>query len=225
MSACLHVYLSPCLLVPISEPRNSLANETLEGEEDEMLCSDEDEDDQEDSRDYCRGGYHPVKIGDLFHNRYHVIRKLGWGHFSTVWLCWDLGSNARTPAVWQPCSPAYPPLQLQLCGNCAPLPTHHSNSSYVETVLPCLPTSPTPAMWKLCSPAYPPLQLQLCGNCAPLPTHYSNSSYVATVFPCLPTTPTPAMWQLCSPAYPPLQFQLCGNCAPLPTHHADPRAV
>ncbi|XP_033172806.1 SRSF protein kinase 2-like [Drosophila mauritiana] len=23
-------------------------------------------------------------------DRYHVIRKLGWGHFSTVWLCWDL---------------------------------------------------------------------------------------------------------------------------------------
>jgi serine/threonine protein kinase len=19
-----------------------------------------------------------------------VVRKLGWGHFSTVWLCWDL---------------------------------------------------------------------------------------------------------------------------------------
>jgi serine/threonine protein kinase len=38
------------------------------------------------------GGYHPVKIGDLFHNRYHVVRKLGWGHFSTVWLCWDLVS-------------------------------------------------------------------------------------------------------------------------------------
>ena len=36
------------------------------------------------------GGYHPVKIGDLFHQRYHVVRKLGWGHFSTVWLCWDL---------------------------------------------------------------------------------------------------------------------------------------
>ena len=40
----------------------------------------------------CPGGYHPVKIGDLFHNRYHVVRKLGWGHFSTVWLCWDLVS-------------------------------------------------------------------------------------------------------------------------------------
>ncbi|KAI5637087.1 protein kinase domain-containing protein [Phthorimaea operculella] len=40
--------------------------------------------------DYCKGGYHPVRIGDLFLSRYHVTRKLGWGHFSTVWLCWDL---------------------------------------------------------------------------------------------------------------------------------------
>ena len=31
-----------------------------------------------------------MKVGDLYHNRYHVIRKLGWGHFSTVWLCWDM---------------------------------------------------------------------------------------------------------------------------------------
>ena len=57
-------------------------------EEEEILGSDDDE--QEAPSDYCKGGYHPVKIGDLFHNRYHVIRKLGWGHFSTVWLCWDL---------------------------------------------------------------------------------------------------------------------------------------
>eukprot|EP00842_Homolaphlyctis_polyrhiza_P004903 jgi/Hompol1/5413/HPOL_004392-RA len=35
-------------------------------------------------------GYHPVNIGDLFANgRYRVIRKLGWGHFSTVWLAVD----------------------------------------------------------------------------------------------------------------------------------------
>ncbi|KAM3911929.1 SRSF protein kinase 3 [Leptodactylus fuscus] len=49
-----------------------------------------DNEEQEDPGDYCRGGYYPVKIGDLFNGRYHVVRKLGWGHFSTVWLCWDL---------------------------------------------------------------------------------------------------------------------------------------
>ncbi|KAK2850947.1 hypothetical protein Q5P01_007223 [Channa striata] len=53
-----------------------------------LLGSDDEE--QEDPSDYCKGGYYPVKIGDLFNGRYHVVRKLGWGHFSTVWLCWDL---------------------------------------------------------------------------------------------------------------------------------------
>ena len=60
-----------------------------------------DEEEQEDPKDYKKGGYHPVSIGDVFNNkywflssylylcRYHVLRKLGWGHFSTVWLCWD----------------------------------------------------------------------------------------------------------------------------------------
>ncbi|XP_074093749.1 SR splicing factor protein kinase isoform X2 [Cotesia typhae] len=69
------------------EPSHSSSNETIE-DDDDVYSSEEEE--QEDSSDYCHGGYHPVKIGDLFLNRYHVTRKLGWGHFSTVWLCWDL---------------------------------------------------------------------------------------------------------------------------------------
>ncbi|XP_050292688.1 SRSF protein kinase 2 [Anthonomus grandis grandis] len=70
-----------------NEPSHSSSNETIE-DPDTPYTSEEEE--QEDSTDYRKGGYHPVKIGDLFLGRYHVTRKLGWGHFSTVWLCWDL---------------------------------------------------------------------------------------------------------------------------------------
>ncbi|OIW21565.1 hypothetical protein TanjilG_06307 [Lupinus angustifolius] len=44
----------------------------------------------EGTEDYRRGGYHAVRISDTFKNgRYVVQSKLGWGHFSTVWLAWD----------------------------------------------------------------------------------------------------------------------------------------
>lgn len=46
--------------------------------------------DEEDLEDYCKGGYHPVQVGEQFKNgRYTVVQKLGWGHFSTVWLSRD----------------------------------------------------------------------------------------------------------------------------------------
>ncbi|XP_067303441.1 SRSF protein kinase 3 isoform X2 [Pseudorasbora parva] len=47
----------------------------------------------EDPKDYCYGGYHPVTAGDVFNKRYKVLSKLGWGYFSTVWLCVDLRSG------------------------------------------------------------------------------------------------------------------------------------
>ncbi|KAL5356013.1 kinase-like domain-containing protein [Aspergillus floccosus] len=38
---------------------------------------------------YRAGGYHPVKIGDRFHDRYQVVHKLGHGTYSTIWLAQD----------------------------------------------------------------------------------------------------------------------------------------
>ncbi|KZT44636.1 kinase-like protein [Sistotremastrum suecicum HHB10207 ss-3] len=49
---------------------------------------------EEDWEDYVPGGYHPITIGDEFSDgRYAVVRKLGWGHFSTVWLARDTVRN------------------------------------------------------------------------------------------------------------------------------------
>ncbi|CAL0321959.1 unnamed protein product [Lupinus luteus] len=45
---------------------------------------------EEGTEDYRRGGYHAVRIGDTYKNGCYVVQsKLGWGHFSTVWLAWD----------------------------------------------------------------------------------------------------------------------------------------
>ena len=44
--------------------------------------------------DYKIGGYHPVHVGEILLDRYVIIQKLGWGHFSTVWLTKDLKHNS-----------------------------------------------------------------------------------------------------------------------------------
>ncbi|KAH7914477.1 kinase-like protein [Hygrophoropsis aurantiaca] len=55
---------------------------------------DEQSKDEESPADYNAGGYLPVKIDDTFKDgRYVVARKLGWGHFSTVWLVKDTNTS------------------------------------------------------------------------------------------------------------------------------------
>ncbi|TID29337.1 hypothetical protein CANINC_002020 [Pichia inconspicua] len=55
---------------------------------------------EENIDDYRPGGYHPVFIGEKYgrNNEYLIARKLGWGHFSTVWLAWD-EKNQRHVAI------------------------------------------------------------------------------------------------------------------------------
>ena len=60
-------------------------------DQDERPPKDEEyESDCEDLEDYKQDGYHPVYLGEAFMNgRFVVLQKLGWGHFSTVWLAED----------------------------------------------------------------------------------------------------------------------------------------
>lgn len=54
----------------------------------------EDQTNAEDYGQYKLDGYHPVTIGEVFNNgKYTVIQKLGWGHFSTVWLVQENTTN------------------------------------------------------------------------------------------------------------------------------------
>ncbi|KAI8356047.1 kinase-like domain-containing protein [Mortierella sp. GBAus27b] len=81
----------------IPEPVNHLPEVQEKHERHEKPNKDKDADghsiltdEEEDMEDYKKGGYHYVSVGDVFHNgRYVILRKLGWGHFSTVWLAKD----------------------------------------------------------------------------------------------------------------------------------------
>jgi len=39
---------------------------------------------------YSHCGFYPVRVGDIYGQHYKVVRKLGYGAFSTVWLAEDL---------------------------------------------------------------------------------------------------------------------------------------
>lgn len=59
---------------------------------------------EENAGDYKRGGYHPVVKGETYYShafdrRYIVLRKLGWGHFSTVWLAKALDADGAASYV------------------------------------------------------------------------------------------------------------------------------
>ena len=47
----------------------------------------------EDLEGYRPRGYHPIIIGDVFEERYHVTHKLGMGGRATVWLARDMLSK------------------------------------------------------------------------------------------------------------------------------------
>lgn len=70
-----------------SEPHESeLFKSAGDDPEDQYRSSDSDLD---EPPDYKLNSYFPVRVGCVVNDRYHVIKKLGWGHFSTVWLSWD----------------------------------------------------------------------------------------------------------------------------------------
>ena len=61
---------------------------------DEGFYEDDDSSEDEGMPDYKIGGYHPIHVGEILIDRYVIIQKLGWGHFSTVWLTKDLKYNS-----------------------------------------------------------------------------------------------------------------------------------
>jgi serine/threonine-protein kinase SRPK3 len=55
--------------------------------------SSDESDDNEDFEDYHVNGYHPAHVGEIIDSKYILLKKLGWGHFSCVWLAFKLSDK------------------------------------------------------------------------------------------------------------------------------------
>lgn len=54
----------------------------------------------EDPHGYSKGTYFPVELGNVFNGeRYHVLHKLGWGAFATIWLAKDTLCVSCNPGI------------------------------------------------------------------------------------------------------------------------------
>eukprot|EP01025_Chloroclados_australasicus_P005297 TRINITY_DN11539_c1_g1_i1.p1 TRINITY_DN11539_c1_g1~~TRINITY_DN11539_c1_g1_i1.p1 ORF type:complete len:781 (-),score=104.12 TRINITY_DN11539_c1_g1_i1:169-2511(-) len=85
--------------IALRNKENSRQGFSSQAADKQIEYEDEEEDyydsDNEGDSGYRKGGYHPVQVGDKFKDgRYIVLRKLGWGHFSTVWLVNDQQNNS-----------------------------------------------------------------------------------------------------------------------------------
>jgi serine/threonine-protein kinase SRPK3 len=108
-SECPNLATSSLISKAIISKINSVVEVAMEvSEEDDEESSDEESSEEDEAvlreeeslKDYCAGGYHPVHVGEKFKDgRYEVVRKLGWGHFSTVWLAKDSHNNNKHVAM------------------------------------------------------------------------------------------------------------------------------
>ena len=59
-------------------------------DDDQTISSDHDTSSNEEIEDYHIDGYHPCHVNEIIDSRYVLLKKLGFGHFSTVWLALKL---------------------------------------------------------------------------------------------------------------------------------------
>eukprot|EP01022_Parablepharisma_sp_SALTPOND_P028703 TRINITY_DN71496_c0_g1_i1.p1 TRINITY_DN71496_c0_g1~~TRINITY_DN71496_c0_g1_i1.p1 ORF type:complete len:505 (-),score=21.58 TRINITY_DN71496_c0_g1_i1:93-1508(-) len=79
---------------PVEASKERSSSSQRSEEESKKLTVISEDAESESIGEYKVGGYHPVHIGEIFGNRYLVMQRLGWGHFSTVWLCQDLMTHS-----------------------------------------------------------------------------------------------------------------------------------
>mmetsp|Transcript_10402 Transcript_10402/g.28742 ORF Transcript_10402/g.28742 Transcript_10402/m.28742 type:complete len:986 (+) Transcript_10402:337-3294(+) len=72
-----------------SDDREETGSDKDDGSAESGSAEDYSDDEEEGEDGYKPGGYHRVSVSETYNQRYVVMKKLGWGHFSTVWMVND----------------------------------------------------------------------------------------------------------------------------------------
>lgn len=125
------------------DPNKVWGTQGLDGVE----AEDPDDSENEGEDGYRKGGYHPVQVGEFFkEGRYRTLAKLGWGHFSTVWLCQDNQDNRFVALKCQKSAPHYTEAAFDEIELLASAAKHANDPEWLKTqngslkhLFPCLP--------------------------------------------------------------------------------------
>ena len=98
------------------------------------MYTDSDNSEDEGLEDYKTDGYHPVHIGEILLNRYIIMQKLGWGHFSTAWLAKDTKYDTYVAIKIQKSAKNYIEAAYDEVEILQELEQHNFESKWVESV-------------------------------------------------------------------------------------------
>eukprot|EP01050_Picozoa_sp_SAG11_P015442 SAG11_NODE_2002_length_3938_cov_2.562126_4_plen_153_part_00 len=87
----------------------------------------------------CAGGYHRCQLGEIFNDgRYMALQKLGWGHFSTVWLVYDKREERVAALKIQKSATRYTEAAADEVEMLVMLNTHKGEDRTVESIVTLL---------------------------------------------------------------------------------------
>ena len=107
----------------------------------------DDNNETEEFPDYKPNGYHPVHLGyiiiliviqllyrEIVDSKYVILKKLGWGHFSTVWLALSLADKNLYALKFQKSAKKYTDSAFDEEGILKVLAENHHNPEWVKSV-------------------------------------------------------------------------------------------
>ncbi|KAJ5577537.1 protein kinase [Penicillium hispanicum] len=110
---------------------------------------------------YSPDRFYPVKIGEVFRSRYQIIGKLGFGGYSTVWLCRDLKQHVYVALKVYECDSDHGKREKKMYDHLRNVKTNHTGSILVRHALDDFQITSADSSYSYQCLVHPPLAMSL----------------------------------------------------------------